>query len=263
LAIREDVFLSKTIKPIILDAGNEFWSNLNIIDRIIGPIADGIAILESDTSSIADLLHIFRSIETKLNEVCNDEGLEEDVSNAIYFAIKKRKEFLVTDAHLLANMLHPVYRGVDFEDLERFKANNYFEEYLKKKNFWDDISIRNTILESFTSFKIKSGFFTLETSRKSASLVSSIHWWQSMTEYRSVYDLSKIALTLLSYPSSVERIFSKQALIHTKQRNRLSNERVEKLLAVENSLQPSKSKQNPCIEQIDDIPNENEIIDFD
>jgi hypothetical protein len=59
----------------------------------------------------------------------------------------------------------------------------------------------------------------------------------------------------------VERIFSKQALIYTKQRNRLSNEKVEKILAVENSLQISKSKQNPCIKQIDDIPNQNQIID--
>ncbi|XP_030766335.1 uncharacterized protein LOC115890268 [Sitophilus oryzae] len=57
--------------------------------------------------------------------------------------------------------------------------------------------------------------------------------------FSEVSDLATIAIRILTVPSSsasVEREFSCQSRIHTKDRNKLSNETVEKLLAVEYNL---------------------------
>ncbi len=61
-------------------------------------------------------------------------------------------------------------------------------------------------------------------------------WWKRFLDFDEEKILSENAVKILSVPTfsaAIDRNFSSEARIHTKRRNTLSNECVEKLLAIE------------------------------
>jgi hypothetical protein len=71
--------------------------------------------------------------------------------------ITKRKDFVNTPVHNLANLLNPQYLGSDLEDIEKFEAEKCLEsllEFLGKTT--ED---KNEIYNAFSQFKSKSGMF--------------------------------------------------------------------------------------------------------
>jgi len=76
--------------------------------------------------------------------------------------------------------------------------------------------------------------------------------------------LCEIASRILAIPStsaSVERIFAKHGRIHTKDRNKLLNSRVERLLTVQTHYQSKNS--NKFVENNDNSDVSNSDIDSD
>jgi hypothetical protein len=73
-----------------------------------------------------------------------------------------------------------------------------------------------------------------------SSINSSIEWWDEFKSYKSYKELANIATRILGIPvtsACVERVFSKHSRIHSKDRNRLLNSRIERLLTVQTNLQ--------------------------
>ena len=82
-----------------------------------------------------------------------------------------------------------------------------------------------------------------------STAVSPIAWWTGLCRH---CELSKIASKVLSLPAtsaSCERSFSAQANVHSKKRNRLTNEHTEKLLFVTQNLKLVAPVSNPHLHQ--------------
>ena len=80
-------------------------------------------------------------------------------------------------------------------------------------------------------YKAKTGIFADQNLWEDAELVDGITWWQSHGDGANY--LQKLATSVLSIPSSSaasERCWSVMGNIHSDARNRLTDERVEKLV---------------------------------
>ena len=72
--------------------------------------------------------------------------------------------------------------------------------------------------------------------------IAPVTWWKA---FCSDTQLSNVAVTILNFPptsgsASDERSFSRQSYIHSKTRNRLTNEKIEKLVFVSHNLDVEK-----------------------
>ncbi|KAB7503277.1 hypothetical protein Anas_05970 [Armadillidium nasatum] len=142
--------------------------------------------------------------------------------------VKKRMSFCISNIHLAANLLDPRYRGKDLsptENVQAFqKVYNLSREMLdvdENKN-WQIFPVRGASL---------------------SNNVSSTAWWIGLCKH---CEISKVASRILDLPAisaACERSFSAQANIHSKKRNRLTNEHAEKLLFVSHNLKLTETEQ--------------------
>ena len=99
----------------------------------------------------------------------------------------------------------------------------------------------STTLSELTDYMAKENLFSKPFVWEVCKTTSATSWWNGI--FFST-QLSKVASSILNLPptsAAVERSFSKQSWIHSKKRNRLSIERVAKLVFVSQniSLTPS------------------------
>lgn len=248
LAVDDEVTLLPENRKAILDTHTDdntapdnrnksFWCKLQIIHDLLKPIADGIAIAESNSTSIASVPEIFIGIKEKLKQ-CDSHFSQQDTKK-INEIIQQREDFVLTSTHKLANILDPRFRGQSLNDTEKTQAVLNLEFYMKEYGFWENETRRSNIFSSYFKYIQKEGPFKPCLYWDSENMKNPVTWWKMFQNFSEVSDFATIATRLLSVPSSsasVEREFSCQSRIHTKDRNKLSNETVEKLLAVEHNL---------------------------
>ena len=90
--------------------------------------------------------------------------------------------------------------------------------------------------EECALFSAKEGFFEKMFLWKNVSAISRIAWWNG---YCGRKELNKIACKILRLPATsaaVKRSFSCYSNVHTAKRNRLSNERVAKVVFVSQNI---------------------------
>jgi hypothetical protein len=189
---------------------------------------------------------------------------------------------MALDSHpsfFLSNLLHPSYYGKKLSDEERYAANEYLEVYCSLLGIWDNN--KNCIAESLQQFLGRSGLIYLcvaldhSNSRiffqgyfKSSILwftecKDPISWWKALKSFENHSHLASIAIRLLSIPpsnTSCERSFSRQGLIHTKLRNRLSHDKVKKLVSVQHNLHLMSCK-NPVKDVLNEASTSREELD--
>ena len=93
----------------------------------------------------------------------------------------------------------------------------------------------NKIIAEIADYRTSSALFGNKLLWANKS-ISPVTWWKA---FCSDTVLSNVAITILNFPptsASVERSFSRQSYIHSKTRNRLTNDKVEKLVFVSHNL---------------------------
>lgn len=129
----------------------------------------------------------------------------------------KRDEMICVLPALIAYCLHPTLKGQLLSQGQKMKVEVAIYENGRGEQ----------TLVSYKKFQQGEGLF----GDTDAIVLKPVEYWELMA-VESI-NLSKIALTYVSLPAStasLERIFSMWAFVHDKSRNRLTNERSEKLL---------------------------------
>lgn len=102
----------------------------------------------------------------------------------------------------------------------------------------------NKVMAELANFSSQRDFFSMEYLWASLSNnVSSTAWWIGLCKH---CEISKVASRILDLPATsaaCERSFSAHANIHSKKRNRLTNEHAEKLLFVSHNLKLTETEQ--------------------
>lgn len=151
--------------------------------------------------------------------------------------LRDRFSFMWSDAHGIAHLLDPRYMGCHLDRKDREKAELHIEK------LYPEIKA-NSELDYFKAF-----VFELKDRDKEFAANIGVNkrtvylWWQSR-EADDFPTLKRLALKIFSLccsSSASERNFSTFAFIHNKLRNRLKDDKVEKLVHIFSNHQRLKT----------------------
>jgi hypothetical protein len=183
-----------------------------------GTTCIGIIALEGDEAPLSRVWEVFKCVRSKLTSNTIVKSTVEDWWNKLNIG-------LLT----IAALLNPKRKKVEYPIADYDLKIG--ESWLKTK-IQVNAEFTNTWI-SLKSFVAKEGNIECW---KAAELdnISQISWWKQNGIYWPL--LEKWALKILSIPASsaaAERNWKTWSSIHTEQRNRLSNEKVQKLVSIQ------------------------------
>lgn len=195
----------------------------NLLKRL-EPIAVALDCIQKNTCTIAEAVHIWKTLEIKLKDVDNNK------SNLTAF--NQRYQQAMGAFHFLAYQVDPRFCGKNLTDLERkesfaFANEKYSPEFI-------------SVLMKFLG---KSDpFYEFLFSEDVLSKISPLDWWKShffSSKNEKIDHMNQAfsqLLTARASTASIERIFSTYGLVQSKLRNRLGNDKAAKLVFIYKSF---------------------------
>ena len=144
--------------------------------------------------------------------------------------LKARLKKVVKPITLAANILHPVYKGKIFEENESYceMARSFFEESLNEAG-----------LEDLDAYQKNRGIF--QTLQQKKVKCPQTFWILAKGQHPALSDLAQLLLNIPSSTAVIERLFSQWSFVHSKLRNRLTNENSKMLIHIYYTLKMSDS----------------------
>ena len=144
--------------------------------------------------------------------------------------VKKRFDFMFTESMGLAFMLTPKYSvdGFYFDD-HQLDIVGSVESFMSKRN----LSLSDQAFQEMTEFNSKMG--TLSEQHKAITFkMSAKQYWNvyGKRDFPTLFIAAKTINEMICSSATSERIWSIYKFIHSRLRNRLSNEKVAKLVAL-------------------------------
>ena len=188
--------------------------------------------------------------EYDLKPKCSSLLCEEDWDE---IKVKIIKRFSLSNFPLFyyaANFLDPRFRGKSFEENDDLtvKVLQDIEKLAAEFGIACLQQEKNVFAEQLTCFRQKSGIFGVGMLHSSNPL----SFWRNTVTFKAGEKLARFALRLLLIPAAsagVERSFSVQGSIHTKTRNRLGPEKIDKVMRVKWATKHKCNTEKLAIEQ--------------
>lgn len=224
----------ETLKVNMLS--DDFWDNVTGFYNLLKPILDTITIVESDTPQLSQVLSLYKKIEVNVEDMLDKTSpLLKSEEKKVREILKNRKAFAIYDVHKIANLLDPHFKGCDLTPEEETAAvEQIYNAAIKIPDIEEDI-----VLAELANYIAKQEFFSKTFLWSSVNKLNPIAWWAGLCKSTA---LSKVAVKFLSLPTTsaaCERTFSTYSDIHTKKRNRLTNDRARKIVYIAHNLRSS------------------------
>lgn len=142
--------------------------------------------------------------------------------------VDKREKFVIKPIHYAAELLDPKSQGSELDETQILSAIECILNIARNK-----LNIKEQeIIDEIANYRCRSGKLFGNNFIWKSSFHNPVSWWKGLCSSSS---LSKVASRILMMPASsaaTERSFSVYSHIHSKKRNRLTNDRAAKLLYV-------------------------------
>lgn len=238
--ICQDLSINREIKQHVLT--EDIWIKVNAYHNILKPILVATTKLESDAAVISEvpqMLDYVKEIMSSALSTC--EVVTEEEERYIIGAIGKRQHFVEKPIHFAANILDPRFRGLKLTPEKVAKGQEFINQYA-------GILQKNTakIMANLAEYRAKSGFYSQTGIWTTVDHIEPRTWWRGLCNCQI---LSSVARKLLSIPpssASTERNWSLFGNTLTRCRNRITTERLQKLITVRANIR-----------LLSDNPNEN------
>jgi len=230
---KQKFHLKRKLKTVALDE-EYFWARIGDWIKVLKPIAHAIEYIESDSVLLSDVPQLFSEINVKTVKALEESQGLKKLSASVKTMIRDRKDFACKDVHFAANLVDPNYKGANLTPEEKIRGSEYIADLCD--NLLMSQEEKQAVLSNLTEFRGDAGIWSKESVRNSYHNVSPALWWKTTC---CGQPLAPIAVRLLMHPphsASVERNWSCYGRVHTKLRNRLKNERVEKLVAIQMNM---------------------------
>jgi hypothetical protein len=181
--------------------------------------------LAVDCKELVVFFRMFLSLPDQLGNI----GLTQSDVKKTTTAVKARSAFVLGDTHGLAYLIDPLYVGARLDISARGDIDQFLSDWFGEETM-DDVLLELThFYRHVRDFEVKAPRqWMLLIERKT----SVYNFWCGVTRFPL---LQKLALQLFKcarLSSAAERNFSSHAYIHSKLRNRLTPERVSKLVHI-------------------------------
>ena len=216
---------------------------------IYEPFVKAILHFESDATPISDVYHVFNALSKNVDTLNSTITTEEKA--VINLCIKERWNFLFAMSYGISYLLDPRYLGDAMDEATFESVFDYISFKYPYKCSGADRSASAELTDFLNKFKDareekphKLNIFTKAKPADRYPQVTLYEYWKSMNDDRWAH-LKEIALMVFSLcttSASCERSFSNQGHVHSKLRNRLLDERVQKLLFCYHNLRQLAQK---------------------
>lgn len=224
--VDENFELLQDISPKITSAGvtklvksNEYWDKLAKLVKVIEFPANIIGKLEADNAPLTLVYQYFGEL---YKHYVNDKTIQEKV--------KKRLEFLLTDSMGLSFMLDPkqAANGYYFDE-DRTDFMGLAKEFALKMN----LENADKVEEQMFSFVTKMVMMPVKQQEIIFGMSAEQYWiCIGSKQFEELFKVAKPIMAMICSSATSERTWSTFRFIHSRLRNRLTNERVEKLVFI-------------------------------
>jgi hypothetical protein len=235
------------IKHTITDP--DFVTKLDECIKILQPIDTLIKMFQSDAIPCSDVYKAFLDLESKMSGLV---GVNAEKKAHLVKLVQKRFDFMYGDAHGMAYLLDPRYLGDNMTRKLRKEIEDFIFQFPTPDGTTCD-ERKEKLAQEYTAFCIdaleereKNGF-CFKMIGESQSV---LHWWMADgTDWPLLQNLAVRVFTMASLSAASERNFSTFGFIHSKLRNRLSPEKVKKLVYIKtNAILMADSPGMECYE---------------
>ncbi|GMG16900.1 unnamed protein product [Phytophthora fragariaefolia] len=203
----------------------DFVPQLTKAVKILNPIGVSLKRLEEDAAPISSVYKLFIDLPSEMEET----GLSSGKLKAVKTLIKTRFDFVYGDAHGRAYLLDPRYAGKGMGMLTRTAV----EEFLG--SWHGDDKTEKVVLE-LARFQAFLAEFKMKSKRRWQLLCDQklpvYAFWCWLNEFSLLQAVATQLFRCATSSSASVRNFSSHVYIHSKLRNRLSPDRVEKLVHI-------------------------------
>ncbi|KAM6453426.1 uncharacterized protein PHA67_019283 [Liasis olivaceus] len=228
--IIEDLKIPRNIRNTVLDE-DVFWVQLQNSLQILTPIFSAIRSSEPDTALLSEIPNHMPMIKTSVFENLSASPLTTAEKTKVKDFIKKREEFCCHPIHAAANLLDPRFKGNGVSDENTAAAFDWITK--QAAHLGPDVG---KILSNVAEYRISSGIWARNAFWDSAKHIPPATWWQGLCTTQPLIPLASRLLQISASSAACERIWSVFVNIHTKSRNKLTCERVEKLVSIHANL---------------------------
>lgn len=229
--------VTKNIEKIIIDINIK--KNAEDLLGRLKPIAKAIDSLQSNKTKISQAVEIWKCLKSDLDRILETSDAKKIVD--------KRYKQAITEFHLIANILDPRYQGKSLTSQELDDALN-----LCGKEF-------PSLLTVILKFRSRAEPFNKNYAFQE-NIITDLcptNWWEifrhnlAETEVNAEDIMQLISRFLVATASSasIERVFSRFGLVHSKLRNRLGVEKAGRLVFIYKTL--NEFKESMSIEDDD------------
>jgi hypothetical protein len=209
----------KSVVALNLMKNTEFWAKQKKFADIIKKPAQSILKLESDSSSLALAYEEFMKLYDHF------EG-----NTPIQNIIKDRLEFMLTDTMGLSYILTPKHAAEGrYLPGDKEKFMRYAEEFVARRHPLLTENVRDEMIQ----YVAKMSSLTYDQRSLYFNMTSKQYWVSfGKDQFPNLYEVAKPIIEMISSSGSAERAWSIFRFIHSRLRNRLSNEKIEKLVSM-------------------------------
>jgi hypothetical protein len=213
------------IRDILLDDDesniDSFWQKVHFLNAYLKPLVDALFQFEKDEPLLSKVYPKLYQLQEHFTNNANTI-IAEDIKSLF----DKRWSFVVNNTMLLAHLLDPSEYGKKLVDIQIAGIRMFLKDQTEVQDF---LPLWTEMLQ----YRAKTGHFSAMDMWEDATLVDGNTWWKCYGS--GAPHLQKLALRILSIPTSSaasERCWSVMGNIHNETRNRLTDDRVEKLVYV-------------------------------
>lgn len=229
--------------------------------------------LQNDDAVMSDVVEVFLGLMPLFTyeKMAMFNVIEQNKAKSCYE--NRKSANFITGYHYLTHMLDPRYKGEIFKSQENIiiKVYQTLEKYANENGF--NVDDHSEIATCLGEFKEKTSYFSLSILNDK----NPRRFWNNYKMIDGTKKLATIASRLFSVPcssASCERSFSTQKRLYTKDRNRLKEEKIHKLMLIKNYLAEqvrkhekpkysSKTRNSQSTCQLEEITDELEDLELE
>jgi len=186
------------------------FNQVRELSEQLRPIASAIDRAQCDNTNLADACDIFLRL------------LSEPVLAPYRETVQKRFKQAILPCHFVAHMMHPKYLG-----------DGLTMDQVETAKMWL-VGRDPTFLPAAIAFQAEADPFPESFFRPAARQMKPVTWWKGIRSSAALpagfIDLMVTLQSACCSSASLERVFSSFGLVHTKLRNRLGNDKSQKLV---------------------------------
>lgn len=221
--------LLKEAKDIVGDA--EFWQRASLVLKVVKPINECLATFEKDNCCISMINHLFNWLDDTFSKPVGPG--EANLMRAIHAMTTSRKEFLFTTSMEAAYVLDQskLVPSSGDDTINIISSTAVLAECI---GLSQGVSKDDVHRQRVSFVKAKMNWTTEE--KEKHSMFSPLDWWSFSTAYPAVKSIAMHVLSIPTSSAASERSWSIHSFIQSQRRNRLSSERLDKLVFVYSNL---------------------------